>query len=134
MNTAFSPSIADEESAFCGPSSISAMTANLTNESPRASTTSLPKDSGVSSEVLASILVCTKSPFTWLGGGHHLGIEGEVHQRVALPGLLGDDGVVRLARQNALHLGDLGQHVGHGPVGIGIELQVQRHRAHILRR
>ena len=69
-----------------------------------------------------------------LRGGHHVGIEGEVHQRVALSGLLGDDGIVRLARQDALHLRDLRQHVGHGPVGIGIELQIERDRADVLRR
>ncbi len=67
MNTALSPSNTDDESAFCGPSSILATSPSLTRESPRASTTSLPNDSGVSSEVLASILVCTKSPFTWPG-------------------------------------------------------------------
>jgi hypothetical protein len=67
MNTALSPSNAEEESALCGPSSISAMSPSLTSESPRASTTSFANDSGVSSEVLASILVCTKSPFTWPG-------------------------------------------------------------------
>ena len=67
MNTAFSPSKAEEDSALCGPSSICATSASLTKESPRPITTSLPNDSGVCSEVLASILVCTKSPFTWPG-------------------------------------------------------------------
>ena len=43
-------------------------------------------------------------------------------------------GVVRLARQDALHLRDLGQDVGHGPVGVGVELQIERDRADILRR
>ena len=69
-----------------------------------------------------------------LRGIHHLRIEGEIHQRVALPGLLGDDGIVRLARQDAFDLGHLRQHVGHRPVGIGVELQVERDRADILRR
>ena len=67
-----------------------------------------------------------------LGRGHHVRVERQIEQRVALARLLGDDGVVGLARQNALHLGELRQHVGHGAVGIGIQPEVERDRAHIL--
>ncbi len=57
--------------------------------------------------------------------GHHRRIERQVHQRGALPGLLDDDRIVGVLRQHAAHLVDLRQRVGHRPVGIGVEAQVQ---------
>ena len=68
MNTAFSPSNTEEESALCGPSSMLGDVARGGSARRRGSrTTSLPNAAGLSSEVLALMLVCTKSPFTWPG-------------------------------------------------------------------
>ena len=56
---------------------------------------------------------------------HHRRIERQVHQRGALPGLLDDHRIVGVLRQHAAHLVDLGQRVGHRPVGVGVEPQVK---------
>ena len=64
----------------------------------------------------------------------HLAVEGQVHQRSALASLLDDDRVLGLARQHALDLLDLRQHVGHGPIRIGIEAQIERDDADVLLR
>ena len=199
MNTAFSPSNTEEESALSGPSSMVAISASRISASPRPTTTSLPNAAGLSSDVSALMVVWTKSPFTWpaavmkllvgervahvdggdaerrhlvriepdahgeglaaqdlrigdavdglqpglhhprqivgdLRAGHHLAVEGEVHQRGGLAGLLDDDGVLRLARQLALDLLDLRQHVGDRPVGVGVEPQVEGDDAVVLLR
>ncbi len=63
-----------------------------------------------------------------LSRAHPVGVERQIQQREALARLLGDDRVVRLARQHAAHLVDLGQHVGGGAVGIGVEPQIEHHR------
>ena len=69
-----------------------------------------------------------------LRGGHHVRIEREIHEGEALARLLDDDGIVGLARQEAAHLVDLGERVGHRPVGIGVEPEVEGDRRHILLR
>ena len=69
-----------------------------------------------------------------LRGRHHVRIERQVHQGEALPGLLDDDGIVGFARQQAAHLVDLRERVGHRPVGIGVEAQVEGDRRDVLLR
>ena len=69
-----------------------------------------------------------------LGRGHHLRVERQVHEREALAGLLDHDRIVGVARQEAAHLIDLGQGVGHRPVGIGVETQIERDRRGVLLR
>ena len=64
-NTAFRPSKTEEESALSGPSSMVAMSSSRISASPRVATTSLANAAGLSSEVSALMVVCTKSPFTW---------------------------------------------------------------------
>ena len=50
------------------------------------------------------------------------------------PVCLTTTGSMRLRRQDAAHLIDLRQHVGDGAVGVGVEAQVERHRADVLPR
>ena len=66
--------------------------------------------------------------------GHHVRIERQVHEREALAGLLDDHRIVGVARQEAAHLIDLGERVGHRPVGIGVETQIERNRRDVLLR
>ena len=66
--------------------------------------------------------------------GQHVAVERQVHERRGLARLLDDDGVHGLLRQDAAHLVDLGQHVGDGAVRVGVEAQVERHRADVLLR
>ena len=69
-----------------------------------------------------------------LRGGHHVRIERQVHEGEALTGLLDDDRIVGVARQEAAHLVHLREGVGHRPVGIGIEPEVEGDRRHVLLR
>ena len=69
-----------------------------------------------------------------LRGGHHVRIERQVHEREALAGLLDDGGIVGVAGQKAAHLVDLGERVGHRPVRIGVQTQIERDRRDILLR
>ena len=69
-----------------------------------------------------------------LGRGHHVRVERQVHERVALAGLLDHDRVVGVARQETAHLIDFGQGVGHRPVRIGVETQIERDRRLVLLR
>ena len=69
-----------------------------------------------------------------LRAGHHLAVEGEVHERGGLAGLLDDDGVLQFARQLALDLLDLREHVRDRPVGVGVETQVEGDDAVVLLR
>ena len=69
-----------------------------------------------------------------LRGRHHARIEGQVHQREALARLLDNHRIVGLARQKAAHLIDLGERVGHRPIGIGVEPQVEGDGRHVLLR
>ena len=61
-----------------------------------------------------------------LGRGHHVRVERQIHEREALARLLDHDRIVGVARQKPAHLIDLGQGVGHRPVGIGVETQIER--------